>query len=47
MSDNSHSASDCIGDMAATATGLIEAGFLYADDRPSEEVGPSCTSRMP
>jgi glutamyl/glutaminyl-tRNA synthetase len=33
-------ASDYFGDMVATATGLIEAGFLYADNTPSEEVSP-------
>lgn len=31
-------ASDYFEEMVATATGLIDAGFLYADDTPSDEV---------
>lgn len=32
-------ASDYFEPMVSTATGLIEAGFLYADDTPTEQVG--------
>lgn len=31
-------ASDYFGPMIETATDLVEAGFLYADDTPVEEV---------
>jgi len=32
-------ASDYFEAMVSTVTGLIEAGFLYADDTPTEQVG--------
>jgi glutamyl/glutaminyl-tRNA synthetase len=40
-------ASDYFGEMVATATGLIQAGFLYADDTPSEEVRPHGMNHCP